>query len=124
MVGYYRLSSDLQDRTHIRFGCPTCDLACSFRCAGGMDCGRTVIRGWPLTLVRKAASRSSVQVTSRAIAGNGGAARLARLPSTRWHWAHQRPAISLPETGSPAAHTDSFAIIKAPLNVIIAQTMS
>ena len=50
MVGYYRLSSDLHGRTHIRFGCPTCDLACSFRCAGGMDCGRTVIRGCAVDL--------------------------------------------------------------------------
>ena len=41
----------------------------------------------PWGSVRKAASRSSVQLTSRAIAGNGGAACLARPPSTRWHWA-------------------------------------
>src|SRR5512144_2329721 len=62
--------------------------------------------------------------TSRAIVGNGGAASLVRPPSTRWHWAHRRLAISLPETGSPAAWTEPFAITKAPLSAIIAQTLS
>ncbi len=77
----------------------------------------------PWGLARKAASRFSVQLGSRAIARNGGAASLARPPSTRWHRAHELRAMSLPETGSPNARTEPLAITMAQLNAIIAQTL-